>query len=68
MEEKLPPPQAVNKLVADILPTSINLLEQEFYDYAGEELDLRRNKDEREVISYEVEPSLLAHLEAIGKK
>jgi len=29
---------------------------------------LRRDKDEREVITCEVEPSLLADLEAIGKK
>ena len=38
------------KLVADVLPASVNPLEQEFYDDAGEELDLRRDKDEREVI------------------
>ena len=31
-------------------------------------LDLRRNKDVREVITCEVEPSLLADLEAIGGK
>ena len=58
----------VSKLVADVLPDSVNPLEQEFDDDAGGELDLRRDKDEREVITCEVDPSLLAHLEAIGKK
>ena len=50
------------------MPASINPLEQEFDDDAGVELDLRRDKDERKVITCEVDPSLLAHLEAIGKK
>ena len=61
-------PSEVSKLVADVLPASVNPLEQEFDDDAGGELDLRRDKDEREVITCEVDPSLLAHLEAIGKK
>jgi len=61
-------PSEVSKLVADVLPASVNP-EQEFDDDdKGEELDLRRDKDEREVITCEVEPSLLADLEAIGKK
>ena len=33
-----------------------------------EELDLRRDKDEREVITWEVEPTLLADLEVISRK
>ena len=59
-------PIEVSKLVVDILP--VNPLEQEFHDDAGGELDLRRDKDEREVIACEVDPSLLDHLVAIGKK
>ena len=62
-------PSEVSKSVADVLPASVNPLEQEFDDDAGEELNLRRDrKDEREVITCEVEPSLLANLEAIGSK
>ena len=61
-------PSEVSKLVADVLPASVNSLEQEVDDGAGEELDLRRGKDEREVITCKVEPSLLADLEAIGRK
>ena len=60
-------PIEVSKLVVDILP--VNPLEQEFHDDAGGELDLRRDKDEREAfITCEVDPSLLDHLEAIVKK
>ena len=61
-------PSEVSILVADVLPASVNPLEQEFDDDAGGELDLRRDKDEREVITCEVDPSLLAHREATGKK
>ncbi|KAK2561936.1 hypothetical protein P5673_015357 [Acropora cervicornis] len=62
-------PSEVSKLVADVLPAYVNPLEQEFDDDAGGELDLRRNKDERKaVITCEVDPSLLDHLEAIVKK
>ena len=61
-------PSEVSELVADVLPASVNPLEQEFDDDAGEELDLRRDKDEREVITCEVEPRLITHLEAIAKK
>ena len=63
-------PSEVSKLVADALPASVNPLEQEFDDDAGEQLDLRRDKDEREVITCFVEPSVLAiaDLEATGKK
>ena len=61
-------PSEVSKLVADVLPASVNPLEQKFDDDAGGELNLRRDKDEREVITCEVDPTVLAHLEAIGKK
>ena len=43
----------------------MNPLEQEFDDDAGEELDIRPDKDEMEVITCEVGPSLLADVEAI---
>ena len=49
----------------DVLLASVNPLEQEFDDDAGGELDLRRDKDEREVITCDVDPSLLDYLEAI---
>ena len=61
-------PSEVSKLVADVIPASINPLEQEFDDDAGEEFDLRRDKDEMEVITYEVGPSLLTDVEAIIRK
>ena len=57
-----------NKLVADVIPSSVNPLEQEFDDDAEEELDLKRDIDEVEVITYEVGPSLLAEVEAISRK
>lgn len=44
-------PKEVSKLVADVIPVSVNPLEQENDDDTGEELDLRRDKDERKVIS-----------------
>ena len=34
-------PSEVSKLVADVLPASVNSLEQKFDDDAGEQLDLR---------------------------
>ena len=34
-------PSEVSKLLADVIPASVNPLEQEFDDDAGEELDLR---------------------------
>ena len=61
-------PSEVSKLVADVIPASINPLEQEFDDDAGEEFDLRRDKDEMEVITCEVRPSLLADVQAISRK
>ena len=57
-------PSEVSKLVADALPASVNPQEQEFDGDAGEQLDLRRDKDDREVITCLVEPSVLANLEA----
>ena len=55
-------PSKVSKLVADAVPASFNPLEQEFDDDAREQLDLRRDKDDREVITCLVEPSVLADL------
>ena len=52
--------------ILEVIATSVNLLEQEFDDDAGEELDLRRDIDEREVMTCEVEPSLLADVEVTG--
>ena len=61
-------PSEVSKLVADAPPASVNPLEQKFDDDAGGQLDLRHDKDVREVITCEVEPCLLVDLEAIGGK
>ena len=61
-------PSEVSKLVADVIPASVNPLEKEFDDDVGEELDLKRDKDEMEVITYEVGSSLLAEVEAISRK
>ena len=61
-------PIEVSKLVADVIPASVNPLEQEFDDDSGEELDLRRDKDEMEVITCEVGSSLLADVEAIRRR
>ena len=63
-----PPPSEVSELVADVIPASVNPLEQEFDNDAGEEFDLRRDKDEMEVITCEVGPSLLADVQAISRK
>ena len=60
-------PSEVNKLVVDVLLASVDPLEHEFDDDAGGKLDLRRHKDEREVITCQVDPGLLDHLEAIGQ-
>ncbi|KAK2562905.1 hypothetical protein P5673_013876 [Acropora cervicornis] len=49
-------PKEVSKLVAGVIPISVNPLEQEIDDDAGEELDLRRDKDERKVITCKVGP------------
>ena len=61
-------PSEVSKLLADVIPASVNPLEQEFDDDAGEELDLRWHEDEMEVITCEVGPSLLAVGEASSTK
>ena len=67
--EKAPAsPSEVSKLLADVIPASVNPLEQEFDDDAGEELDLRWHEDEREVITCKVGPSLLAVVEASSTK
>ena len=61
-------PSEVSKLVADVILASVNPLEQEFDDDAGEELDLKRHKDEMEVITCKEGPSLLADVEASSTK
>ena len=52
-------PSEVSEFLADVIPASVNPLEQEFDDDAGEELDLRWHEDEMEVITCKVGPSLL---------
>ena len=54
--------------LSDVIAASVNPLEQEFNDDAGEDLDLRRDKDKREVMTCEVEPSPAADVAAISKK
>lgn len=44
-------PSQVCKLVVDVIPASINPLEQEFDDDAEEEPNLRRDKDEKGTIT-----------------
>ena len=53
---------------SDVIAASVIPLEQEIDDDAGDELDLRRIKDKREVMTCEVEPSPAADVEAISKK
>ena len=61
-------PSEVSKLVADEIPASVNPVEQEFDGDAGEELDIRKDMDKVETITFEVGPSLLADVEAISRK
>ena len=53
---------------SDVIAALVNPLEQEFDDDAGEDLDLRRNKDKREVMTCEVDPNPAADVAAISKK
>ena len=53
---------------SDVIAASVNPLEQEFDDNAGEELELRRDKDKKEVMTCGVEPSPAADVAAISKK
>ena len=53
---------------SDVIAALVNPLEQEFDDDAGEDLDLRRDKDKREVMTCEVEPNPAADVAAISKK
>ena len=53
---------------SDVIAASVNPLEQEFDDNAGEELELRRDKDKKEVMTCEVESSPAADDAAISKK
>ena len=61
-------PSKVSKLVADVIPTSVNPLEQPFDDDAGEEPNSRRDKDERDSTICEAGPSVLADVEIICRK
>ena len=58
----------MSKLVADVIPTSVNPLEQPFDDDAGEEPNSRRDKDERDSTICETGPSVLADVEIICRK
>ena len=58
----------MNKLVADVIPASVNLLEQDFNDDAGEEPNSRRDNDEKDTITCEGGPSILADVEVAGKE
>ena len=60
-----PPPSQVCKIVADVIPTSINPLEQEFDDDSEEEPSLRRDEHEKDPITCEAGPSGLADVEVI---
>ena len=69
MEEKLLLPQVKwNKLVANVIPASVNPLEQDFDDDAGKEPNLRRDKDEKDTIKCKAGPSVLADVEVISRK
>ena len=53
---------------SDVIAALVNPLEQEFDDDAGEDLDLRRDKNKREVMTCEVEPNPAGDVAAISKK
>ena len=53
---------------SDAIAASVNPLEQEFDDNAGEELELRRDKDKEEVMTCGVEPSQLLTLQLLARK
>ena len=58
----------MSKSVADVIPASVNPLEQPFNDDAGEEPSSRRQEDERDSTIREAGPSVLADLEVISRK
>ena len=53
------------KIVADVIPASVNPLEQEFDEDAAEEPNLRRGEHEKDPITCEAGPSGLADVEVI---
>ena len=61
-------PTEVSKLVADVIPASVNPLEQDFDDDAGEEPNSRWDKDEKDTITCEAGPIVLADVEIISRK
>ena len=61
-------PSEISKLVADVIPASVNPLELDFDDDAGEEPNSKRGKDEKETITCEAGPSVLADVEVISRK
>ena len=68
MAEKLLAPQvnsSVCKIVADVIPASVNPPEQEFDEDAEEEPNLRRGEHEKDPITCEAGPSGLADVEVI---
>ena len=61
-------PSEVSKLAADVIPASVNPLEQDFDDDAGEEPNSRWDKDEKDTITCEAGPSVLADVKVVGRK
>ena len=59
-------PSQVCKIVADVIPASVNPLEQEFDDDAEEEPNLRRREHENDPITCEAGPSGLPDVEVIA--
>ena len=53
------------KIVADVIPASVNPLEQEFDEDAEEEPNLRRGEHEKDPITCQAGPSGLADVEVI---
>ena len=58
-------PSQVCKVVAEIIPASVNPLEQEFDDDAEREPNLRRDEHEKDPITCEAGPSGLTDVEVI---
>ena len=61
-------PSEVSKLAADGVLALVNPLKQDFDDDAGEEPNSRRDKDEKDTITCEAGPSVLADVEVISRK
>lgn len=61
-------PSQVCKVVADVIPASVNPLEQEFDDDAEGEPNLSRGKDQLDSWTYEAGPSELADVEVCAAR